>query len=1210
MDVLASSWRSRLAPPYAQSLSDEHSEILAGNLRCEYSSDANSDNDEYDSTDEFENSGKLDIDSLSLTDLDTADQMLKDALGTTYSIRKFIVLIIQNKISVTDILVQALCYRVQRCVDGGYSVRYHPSYGMFWAGIRNLIKSRGLIAFKEHIPIPSDLGKFTKQIYKMCGLDEKTLGNSGVQKSNIDIWINTKIAERKGEVIPVSLSIDGKKIVSSSSGAEDLAGLDCGINASHEEMVQRLEKDEMLRLVDSLDVKEECYKLYDILTNETFKLMKKLIAVNRLILTNSKRVERNPNLNRYLYVLNEQKVEGFHLVKLIQNVQVELIKRISISRNCTELLPSINKSLSLAEQKNYYKLENLDSSQEKVFCRIVDEECKKRPDLLSISWNFMLKIPLNLSCVKRGSILFNKLYGMCYLKDDQFYGACGLSKQRPLAEMKAIYKDSHMPSSSINQTLQWHQEDSIRFLLSSHFAPMTFGNNLVLKECGIFIKSGVGSAPDLIVCKGEQIEFSIKIYRVEIDTFHISEEVMVSALVSSFTVDARRGCLVVLCSNETMVVHSIPRNDDLLSKMKRLIDSYLLSTREIQRRNAEMLNEIELVRREVESGLLDVTILGSYPLLNSYLPQPHSQDKQRVFAHQSRLHPASNLISKSAIREELLNYVEGSRKFLVKQARELVVVNISDISGSVSSVPHTILAASYLSGSSLKTIVKDCLVATEKHLDESKVQVVNIAVDGESLHLATVLSDGSPGTELQLAKCTMKTLDKFSKTELVDLISRNEQIKLSEDVHQFGEVFESDFDVHDNCMNAPDLLNFVNESIATNCVSEKEAPISIEEIEDLLKSNTCSANIDERKEKCRRLSVRNLRKMCLGVVFPTVKKKWLTAAYHSSLIQIKFENQTFSYSPNTVFLKKGGYFKTVTFDTAHIVNLLRESAAKGKLYELGLSIDVLNELSKVKKFNYLQNILKLKNGSLMYDSMNQSSSYMLFSKFTEEGLISIGDKSGALCCKLIREGLIESLDSSGQSSYDRCKKIIALKAFLERKIDILDKIRRPGDHQISSELIQMIYCSLDSHIVSYINCEFFNPRRKSTGSVEQFFSQITLMNDGGFKLNCVAITDILKRVTLTNSLRLMPNSVKGFSFLKYLNVHMKSYCVRIEDYEHLKQEVVYPKLKKTPRAGLVIVPIDSMFDTKNSKKRKLYRNAKVSEDALFTGNVRKFHRKF
>ena len=72
----------------------------------------------------------------------------------------------------------------------------------------------------------------------------------------------------------------------------------------------------------------------------------------------------------------------------------------------------------------------------------------------------------------------------------------------------------------------------------------------------------------------------------------------------------------------------------------------------------------------------------------------------------------------------------------------------------------------------------------------------------------------------------------------------------------------------------------------------------------------------------------------------------------------------------------------------------------------------------------------------------------------------------------------------------------------------------------------MLYCSMDSHIVSYLNIEFYNPRRKSTGTVEQFFSQITLMNDGGRKLNCEVIGDILERVTLTNALKLLPIDVK------------------------------------------------------------------------------------
>ena len=41
---------------------------------------------------------------------------------------------------------------------------------------------------------------------------------------------------------------------------------------------------------------------------------------------------------------------------------------------------------------------------------------------------------------------------------------------------------------------------------------------------------------------------------------------------------------------------------------------------------------------------------------------------------------------------------------------------------------------------------------------------------------------------------------------------------------------------------------------------------------------------------------------------------------------------------------------------------------------------------------------------------------------------------------------------------------------------------------------------------------------------------MTLMNDGGRKLNCDVVGDILARVTLTNALRLLPIDAKVYQF--------------------------------------------------------------------------------
>ena len=134
---------------------------------------------------------------------------------------------------------------------------------------------------------------------------------------------------------------------------------------------------------------------------------------------------------------------------------------------------------------------------------------------------------------------------------------------------------------------------------------------------------------------------------------------------------------------------------------------------------------------------------------------------------------------------------------------------------------------------------------------------------------------------------------------------------------------------------------------------------------------------------------------------------------------------------------------------SHLVNLLREGAAKGKLNELGLTSQSLHKLSGMPDYSYLKKILKLKNGSLFYDPMNQSSSYKLFSEDTEKGLKDIGDLDGARCCKVIREGLIESLDISGISSEVRCWKLFKFKCYFTVRLTCLTK-------SVNQELIRSV----------------------------------------------------------------------------------------------------------------------------------------------------------
>ena len=314
------------------------------------------------------------------------------------------------------------------------------------------------------------------------------------------------------------------------------------------------------------------------------------------------------------------------------------------------------------------------------------------------------------------------------------------------------------------------------------------------------------------------------------------------------------------------------------------------------------------------------------------------------------------------------------------------------------------------------------------------------------------------------------------------------------------------------------------------------------------------------------------------------------------------------YYPNNVFKKSDSGFVTISFDMAHLINLCRESAAKGKLENMGLSAESLKSLSETPSYEYLRKIIALKNNKLQFDSMNQHASALLFSDKTVEGLKDIGDFQGANCVQKLSNGLIKALDESGVSSEIRIKYLIDLKTFIEDKNPVLDRIRRPDSKSITNELYQMILCSIDSYVFTYRNVEFFNPRRKSTASVEQFFGQLTLLADHGTRLDTRQIADILSRVMLINALRMLPIAQKGFLFLTKLKVHMKSYRASIdEDSTHRESNSSYPK--RGERVGNKIYPTDSYFD-KLTSKRKLPVSIRERSDVGTDGQYRKYHRKF
>ena len=95
---------------------------------------------------------------------------------------------------------------------------------------------------------------------------------------------------------------------------------------------------------------------------------------------------------------------------------------------------------------------------------------------------------------------------------------------------------------------------------------------------------------------------------------------------------------------------------------------------------------------------------------------------------------------------------------------------------------------------------------------------------------------------------------------------------------------------------------------------------------------------------------------------------------------------------------------------------------------------------------------------------------------------------------------------------------------------------------------------------------------------------------------------------ITNALRVMPISVKGFSFLAALGRHMTSYSNDVPD--EVEKQDQYPKLM----INNTIIPQNSSFDKQQKKyKRKIsMKNAgnRGTSENRTDGNVRKYHKKF
>ena len=73
--------------------------------------------------------------------------------------------LLDGKMDKMDLIVQALAYRCQKILRGKSGIRYDESWGMYWCGIRTLLRGRALVPFLDHFDLPTKLSKYKEKFF-------------------------------------------------------------------------------------------------------------------------------------------------------------------------------------------------------------------------------------------------------------------------------------------------------------------------------------------------------------------------------------------------------------------------------------------------------------------------------------------------------------------------------------------------------------------------------------------------------------------------------------------------------------------------------------------------------------------------------------------------------------------------------------------------------------------------------------------------------------------------------------------------------------------------------------------------------------------------------------------------------------------------------------------------------------------------------------
>ena len=133
---------------------DTRSEFIAGNVNLAQCT-LEPPTEDADFSDSEEEEGELapEDSKTTLDDYVKANSILSDMYGVNV-LELATKYIVSGKLNSTDMTIQALSYKMQKMSRGSSkAIRYLPSWGCFWASVREIVKARGLVPFLDHFEV-------------------------------------------------------------------------------------------------------------------------------------------------------------------------------------------------------------------------------------------------------------------------------------------------------------------------------------------------------------------------------------------------------------------------------------------------------------------------------------------------------------------------------------------------------------------------------------------------------------------------------------------------------------------------------------------------------------------------------------------------------------------------------------------------------------------------------------------------------------------------------------------------------------------------------------------------------------------------------------------------------------------------------------------------------------------------------------------------